>query len=253
MLRHSVAIAAIDLRILRRDPAPLIVMTVLPLLFVPFLMPGAKAQLAATGHPGSSGAEYAVPALAVLFALLCVQQVLAAFHREREWHTWSRLAASPASLPALLLGKSATAYLAQLLQLLVVLAGGALLYGFRPKGSMCGVLLVAAVFSLVMIAFGLMLVPMFRVLDHAMVTCNLLAMLMAGLGGAFGPVAALPEWMQLLAPASPSYWALTAMSALSLDGASLREVLPNIMVMLIFVCLFSVIAALVFRLRGKKS
>src|SRR5699024_5928880 len=74
MLRRSLSVAALDARILRRDAAPMLVMIVIPLLFVPFLMPGARAQLVAGGHLGATGSEYAVPGLALLFALLNAQQ-----------------------------------------------------------------------------------------------------------------------------------------------------------------------------------
>lgn len=253
MLRHSVAVAAIDARILRRDPAPAIVMTVIPLVFVPFLMPGARAQLASTGHPGVTGAEYAVPALAVLFALLCVQQVVTTFYREQQWKTWDRLCVSPASLASLLMGKSLTAFAAQVLQLVTVLGGGALFFGYRPNGSLLGVLVIAVVFSVAMVSFGVLLLSLFRTQEQALVACNVVAMMMAGLGGAFGPVVALPEWIQTVAPVSPAYWALQAMSALSLDGAPLTDVLVSAGVLLCFAFGFLAISALGFGARGRLS
>ncbi len=253
MLRHSLAVAAIDARILRKDPAPVFVMTIIPLVFVPFLMPGAQAQLAALGHGGATGAEYAVPGLAVLFALLCVQQVIMAFFRERQWGTWERLRLSPATLPALLAGKSLTSFATQLVQLVIVLGGGALLFGYRPNGSLVGIAAVAVVFSVAMVAFGVLLVALFRTENQALVACNIVAMLMAGTGGAFGPVAALPDWVQAIAPASPAYWALRAMSSLSLDGASLVSVLPVIGVLAVFAGGFAVLAALAFRPRSRAT
>src|SRR5699024_4829515 len=134
MLRRSLSVAALDARILRRDAAPVLVMIVIPLLFVPFLMPGARAQLVAGGHLGATGAEYAVPGLAILFALLNAQQVLTGFFREKDWATWHRLRIAPVSFPELVVGKSLTALGAQFAQLLVVLLGGALLFGYRPNG-----------------------------------------------------------------------------------------------------------------------
>ena len=252
MLQPSLAMAAIDARILAKDPAPIIVMTVIPLLFVPFLIPGARAQLAATGHADASGAEYAVPGLAILFALLCVQQVIMAFFREQHWNTWARVRTSPAPLGALLFGKSLTAFAAQLLQLVVVLGGGALLFGYRPNGSLAGVLLTAVVFSAVMVAFGILLLAWFRTQEHALVACNVVAMLMAGLGGAFGPVSALPAWAQTIAPASPAYWALRAMTSLSLDGAGIAEILPLLAALLAFGAAFAAVATLGF-LRARRA
>src|SRR5699024_2345667 len=113
MLRRSLSVAALDARILRRDAAPMLVMIVIPLLFVPFLMPGATAQLVAGGRLGATGAEYAVPGLALLLALLNAQQVLTGFFREKDWGTWHRLRIAPVSFPELLVGKSLIALGAQ--------------------------------------------------------------------------------------------------------------------------------------------
>lgn len=253
MLRHSLAMASIDARVLRSDPAPVIVMTVIPLVFVPFLMPGARAQLALAGHPDATGAEYAVPGLAVLFALLCVQQVVSAFFRERDWGTWDRLRSSPATIGALLAGKSVTALGAQFLQVALVLLGGALLFGYRPTGSIAGVATVALVFSVTMVAFGLLVVAAFRTLDQALAAGNIVAMMMAGVGGAFGPVDALPQWMQSVAVASPAYWALDALTALTLDGARLVDVVAQITVLAGFAVLFVVAALVLFAVRESRS
>jgi ABC-2 type transport system permease protein len=253
MLRHSLAVAAIDARILVRDPSPVLVMTAIPLVFVPFFAPGARAQLAAAGYPAASGVEYAVPGLAVLFALLCVQQVVTAFFRERQWGTWDRLRTSPARPADLLVGKSLSAFAAQLVQLVVVLGGGALLFGFRPTGSLPALALVLVAFSAAMIAFGLLLVAISRSLEVALVIGNVVSMLMAGIGGAFGPVESLPGWMQAIAPASPASWALRAMSSITLDGAGLSDVLGDVLVLMLFAAGFSLLAAITLALRARKG
>lgn len=253
MLRHSLAVAAIDARILWRDPSPVVVMTVIPLVFVSFFVPGARGQLATAGYASASGVEYAVPGLAVLFALLCVQQVVTAFFRDQQWGTWDRLRTSPARGVDLLLGKSLTAFAAQLLQFVAVLLGGALLFGYRPNGSMLGLVLVLVAFSAAMIGFGLLLVSASRSLELALVIGNVLAMLMAGVGGAFGPVEALPTWMQTIAPASPAYWALQAMRSLTLDRAGALDALGPSMALFGFAAGFVLLAVALLALRRRKG
>lgn len=253
MLRRSLAIAAIDARILLRDPSPVIVMVVIPLVFIPFFIPGAQAQLASAGYASATGVEYAVPGLAVLFALLCVQQVVTAFFRDRQWGTWQRLQTTPVTPDALLLGKSVTAFGGQLLQLIAVLVGGAVLFGFHPTGSIPALALALVVFSAAMIAFGLLLVSIARSLDIALVIGNVVAMLMAGVGGAFGPVTALPEWIQAIAPASPAYWALHAMTSITLTGAGFFEVVGDLLALTAFVAGFGLLALTTLALRARKG
>lgn len=253
MLRRSLAVAAIDARILRRDLSPVLVMTVIPLVFVPFFVPGARAQLIQSGYPAATGVEYALPGLAVLFALLCVQQVLTAFFRDQQWGTWARLRVSPASPPELLLGKSLTAFVAQLAQLVVVFVGGAAIFGYRPAGSILGLAMVLIAFSAAMIGFALLLVAAFSSLELALVVGNVVAMAMAGLGGAFGPVESLPTWMTAVSPASPAYWALTAIRAISLDGAGFATVVPQLGMLGAFVVLFVGAAVLLLKTRLRKE
>jgi len=252
MLRRSLSVAALDARILRRDAAPMLVMIVIPLLFVPFLMPGARAQLVAGGHLGATGSEYAVPGLALLFALLNAQQVLTGFFREKDWGTWHRLRIAPVSFPELLVGKSLIALGAQFAQLLVVLLGGALLFGYRPNGPVLAVVLVALLFAAVMVCFGMALFALCRTQNQALVISNIVAMAMAGFGGAFGPVTALPDWMQAVAPASPAYWALEAITAVSLEGAGLSAVIVPGAVLLGFAGTFLGAAVLGFQRRRRR-
>src|SRR5699024_5812156 len=135
----------------------------------------------------------------------------------------------------------------------VVLVGGGLLFGYRPNGSPIGVLVVAALFSAVMVCFGMLLFALCRTENQALTLSNIVAMAMAGFGGTFGPVTALPAWMQAVAPASPAYWALEAITAVSLEGAGLTAVIVPGAVLLGFAGAFLGAAALGFRRRRRRS
>lgn len=248
---RMLAVASIDARILWRDPSSVLVMAVAPLLFVPFFAPGVQAQLSALGYSDAPGAAYAVPSLAVLFSLLSVQHVATGFFRDRQWHTWGRLRAAPVSLPALLLGKCATAVLAQLLQLTIVLGGGALLYGFAPTGSWGALSVVVLLFSLTMVCFGAFVVAVSRTLEQALTIAALGGIVLAGIGGAFGPVDLLPSWAQAVAPASPASWTLDAVRALVLDGAGWSAIAPQLLALAAFAAAFAAASALAFRLGAR--
>lgn len=57
--------------------------------------------------PGASGAEYAVPALSVLFAFFLVSFVGFLFFSEHRFNTWDRMLASQARPSEIMLGKVA--------------------------------------------------------------------------------------------------------------------------------------------------
>lgn len=244
---RSLSVARTTLHLQLRDPAPAVIMTVLPLILIAFMIPGSKAQLVLMGHPDATGAELAVPGFAVLFAFLSVEQVVTLFFREYAWGTWDRLRASPASTADIVTGKVVVRFVVQVAQLAVVFGAGALLFGYRPNGSLLAVAVVAVVFTVMLIAFGVMLVALFRTMDQAMVVSNLGGMVMAGLGGALAPVSSFPEWARHLSHFSPAYWVLDALQRLTLDHAALGDVVPALVVMAAVAAGFALVGALCFR------
>jgi len=63
---------------------------------------------------------------------------------------------------------------------------------------------------------------------------NLGTVVMAGLGGAFMPLATLPDWIQAIAPAVPTYWAMRAFTDIILDGAGVTDIVLPTTVLLAF-------------------
>ncbi|MGB4778066.1 ABC transporter permease [Microbacterium sp.] len=252
-LPRSVAIARTNLLLQLRDPAVHLLMVAIPLVLIPFMLPGAQAQLRAQGYAHATGAEQVVPGFAVLFAFLSTQQVITLFFREYAWGTWDRLRASAASTADIVVGKVGVAYLIQAVQLAAVVGLGALLYDYRPTGSVWALALVLATFSAVLACFGVMIVALVSSMNLAMSIVNLVGMLMAGLGGALAPVSGFPDWARAAAHVSPAYWALDAVQRISLETAGVAEVLPAIGVLVVFAIGFATVAAVRFRADSEKT
>lgn len=250
---RSLAVARANVLLQLRDPAVHVLMVAIPLVLIPFLLPASKAQLHAEGYLYATGAEQAVPGFAVLFAFLSTQSVVMMFFREFAWGTWDRLRVSALGPGDVVTGKLAVAFAIQLSQLTCVVLLGSLLYGYRPNGSPLALALTLTSFSLTLACFGLLAVALFATMDQALAAGNLLGMLMAGLGGAMGPVAAFPHWARLLAHASPAYWALLSVRRVSLDHASVADIAPELAAVLAFGAGFAVLAALRFRMDDAKT
>ena len=125
-LKQIGAMTRLNIRLQLTDPAPTLILTVIPLVLIPFMMPAFKSMLLADGYAGVTGAEQAVPSIAILFSFLAVQNIIGSFFNERSWGTWERLEASPTSRASILTGKALVAFLMQTVQIAVVLALGAL-------------------------------------------------------------------------------------------------------------------------------
>ena len=84
-LKQIGAMTRLNIRLQLTDPAPTLILTVIPLVLIPFMMPAFKSMLLADGYAGVTGAEQAVPSIAILFSFLAVQNIIGSFFNERSW------------------------------------------------------------------------------------------------------------------------------------------------------------------------
>jgi ABC-2 type transport system permease protein len=234
-------------KLLLSDPAPIVLMVIMPVILIAFLLPSYKAQLQAQGFARANGTEQLVPGMAVMFAFMSTMLVATLFYREHAWGTWERLRASSASSLDLVLGKIAPLALCLYLQTITVFAAGRLFFGYDPNGSTAGILLVAAALVATIAGFGLLLVSVFSTMDQTLVVGNLGGMLMSGIGGALAPTSTLPAWMQAISHAMPTYWAMSAFRDLTLAHATLGAVEGRIAILLAFALGFLAVALTQFK------
>lgn len=247
---RSWAVARHDLRILRRDPVFLITMMGMPLIIMGFIKPafGASEAPFGLGSPPSeiTGAEHAVPGVAVMFAFFLVGNVGFGVFREHGWNTWERLRASRASPVEVMAGKTVVPLLTLALQLTVLIGLGGLLFGLRVQGSIPAMVLVASAFALCLVSLGLLLLAVTRTIMQLNAISNLGTMIFAGLGGALAPITVLPGWARAVAPATPSYWAMRGFRSV-IAGGGLAEVMLPVAVLVGFTTALAVLAAWRFR------
>jgi len=246
-MRRSLTILKNELRILRRDPAWLILVFVIPLILVGLMRGGVHFILVLTGHPGASGADFSVPAQAVTFVFYLPGLIGLSFLREHGWATWVRLRASGTSQVQILLGKILPIVVLGLLQMVVVFGVGTAVYGLQIKGSTLGVALIASALVVTVIAMGLAITAVVRTIQQLNAIGNIAPVGLGALGGALMPLATLPAWVHHVAPATPQYWAMRGFNGLILDGQGLQSVLLPILMLLSFAVGFTVVAVVGLR------
>jgi ABC-2 type transport system permease protein len=249
---HSGAIVRHDLRILRSDPAFLVVMILMPLIVMAFMRPAFRSTLLFEGLTGANGAEHAVPGTAVLFGLFLVGNLGFAIFREHGWNTWERLRASPATTFELMYGKSVTPMLSLLIQQAILLGVGGVLFDLEVEGSVVAMVLVAFAFGFSLLGLGFLLLAVCRTVMQLNAITNVGTMVLSGLGGAITPISSLPDWARAVAPAVPTYWAMRGYRTVILDAGDIGAVLLPIAVLLAFGLGFGLLAALRFRVEETK-
>jgi ABC-2 type transport system permease protein len=232
--QQLIALARLQARLISTDAQPLAVLIAMPLLLVLFLRPTYRAALAREGYPGSSGAEQAVPGLAVVFSFLLVSYMGFEFFREHGHHTWERLRASAIRPGDLMAGKSLPFLALALIQYGVVFAAGALVFGMTVRGSVLALIVVCAALSVCVLTLGLMLIALSKTYQQMNSISTLGAFVLAGAGGAISPLPTLPSWIRTIGHATPTYWGMRAFRDVILAGRGIGAILAPVAILLAF-------------------
>jgi len=244
----ALAVAKLQLRILRNDPWFLLIMFLMPLAVMPLFKQTMGLSLVSSGFSEATGAELVVPGQAVLFGFFVAGSVGFSLYREHGWRTWDRLRASAASSKSLLAGFAIPWIVIHVGYQLVLFVAGGMVLGLRLNGgSPLAALLVITAYSACVIALILLLSSTFRTVNQLNAFQNVGAMVFGGLGGALVPIEQLPGWAQAVAPATPAYWAMRGHRSVFLEQGGVSDVALPVAVMLAVAVVFAFLASLRFR------
>lgn len=170
--------------------------------------------------------EQNVPGFAVMFMLLSVVYATAAsLQVEAGSGVVDRLLVAPVGFTRVLLAKSAARVLVGALQLLVLLAWGALVFGISLGSSPTAVLLLVAATAFAAVGMGALAAGLARSLEQALPIALALVLPVAAIGGLWWPLHVEPSWMRAIADWTPSRWAMSGLVDLVLRDRGLDAVL----------------------------
>jgi ABC-2 type transport system permease protein len=219
-LRRVGVIIGHEFRLQWRDPLPLMILVVFPVITIAFLEPAMKPALIAAGYPHANGAEQVVPGQTVMSAFYLVSLITFSFFGEHAWLTWDRLRASAATSSEIVLGKSLPRVAAGIAQFLVVIGAGVLLFGLHIRGNAIALVPLILAFTLCLVLLGVATTAVCRTAQEANSFSFLGMVLFGAIGGAFVPLSYLPGWARAIAPVTPTYWVMRGLHSVILDGRS---------------------------------
>lgn len=246
------AIARHELRVLRSDPSTLIFVIAMPLMLAALMRGLFKGALIAEGVTNATGAEFAVPGMAVSFAAFGAGFAGFAFFRDHGWGTWERLRASAASSADIVAGKVVPPVALTLVQMFALFGLAVPLFGLHITGSWLALAAVLFALALCLNAFGVAITAISKTSQQLNAFASAGGLVLATLGGAFVPVSAMPGWARAVSPGMPTYWAMRGLRDVVLEGGGLVDVALPILVMLGFTAAFAALAALRFRFEESK-
>ncbi|HEY6319883.1 MAG TPA: ABC transporter permease [Acidimicrobiia bacterium] len=241
-----------ELRLIRRDPLPVLVLLVFPLVLMAFLKPAFRPALVAAGHPGANGAEQVVPGQATVDGFFIVSLTAIAFFSEFGAGTWDRLRASPATSWEVILGKGIPRFAMSVTQFAVVFAVGIPLFGLHIRGDAAALVPLVVALALCLVGLGVAVTALCRTVQQANAFATVGLVVFGAVGGALVPFSLLPGWAQAIAPVTPDYWAMRGFRSVILDGRSLGGVELPVLVLLGMAALCALVALTRFRFEDTK-
>ncbi len=153
--------------------------------------------------------------------------------RTRERGVLTRAVATPSGAGTIVVGLTVGWFVFALLQSLIIVAAGALLFAVDWGDPVAAVVLVV-VAALVGSGAGLLAGALGRNEDRVSAVTPIVGLVLSALGGCMVPLEVFPPAMRAVAHAVPPYWALEGWRRLIFDGAGLGSVLGHVAVLLVF-------------------
>lgn len=164
---------------------------------------------------GFNAFDLQVPGFAITFLLIGMLIGLAlALIDEHDWGTLTRLRASSAPLYATFAGKVFARFVIGLVQLIILFAIGAAVFDMSLGPHPLALLAPAAAVAFAAAGFGLIVASVGHSRDAVLPLGAILIMTMAAMGGCWWPIDFEPHWMQTVALALPTTWAMRAFNDL---------------------------------------
>lgn len=180
----------------------------------------------------------------VQITLLGAAEVLVA---ERLTGTLRRMLVMPTSRAVILGGKLLARLGLGLVQMTLLLMGGALLFNVNWDHAPAAVAVVSVAFALATVSLGILVATFVTTRGQASSVVVGLSMAMAALGGAWFPLEVTPPLYRQVVQILPSTWAMRAYTGILARGAGLADSLPHVAVLLGFAVLFAAAGMARFR------
>ena len=251
--RRLRVILAHETRLAARDPLPVMILIVFPVITMAFLKPAFRAALVQAGHPHANGSEQVVPGQAVVAAFFIVALTTYAFFAEFGWMTWDRLRASPATSIEIVLGKSIPRVVMVMVQFAIVLGVGVLVFDLHFNGSVLALVPLVLTFSVTLVLLGVAVTAICRTAQQASSFAYVGMVLFGAIGGALVPFSTLPSWARTLAPITPTYWAMRGFRSVTLGGAGFGAMVAPIGTLAGMALVFAVVALRRLRFDEEKT
>lgn len=194
------------------------------------------------------GFSYSTPTMLVLFVFLNSLAVGAVIVRTRRLGVYARALASPVGSRDLILGETLAYAALALLQSLVIVAIGGVLFGVSWGDPVAAAALIA-VWALVGTGAGMLSGAAFHTPEQASAIGPALGIGLGMLGGCMWPLAIVPSWLRTVGHAVPHSWAVDGWTVLLSQQGGLADIARHLAVLGGFAAALLTLAVVVLQRR----
>ena len=191
--------------------------------------------------------NFVIPGYLVMFVFMAAAFSAEAVVRERQNHTLERLLAASVRREAILSGIFVGTAAKGLIQITIFWTVGLLIFNMNLGLAPLAVILLSILMVIMSAAFAIMLATLAKTQRSAGSIALITSLVLAPLGGCWWPLFITPRWMQFIAKITPHGWATNGFNKLLVFSADFSAAVPEMLVLLGFAALFSIIAVLRFR------
>jgi ABC-2 type transport system permease protein len=167
-----------------------------------------------------------VPGFGITFLLIGMMLGIAlTLFDERDWGTLKRLQVSGAPVTGLLLGKLFARFIVGIVQMVLLLAFGWVLFGITLGRNPIALIIPTMGISFAAAALGLVVASIATAHDSVMPLGVTVSMAMAAIGGCWWPLDFEPGWMRELARWMPTTWTMQAFNDLMIRNQPMTATL----------------------------
>lgn len=168
---------------------------------------------------------------AVMFLLFALNASASSLFEERRSGIFQRILAAPVTPSDILWGRFLFGVLIGLIQLMVMFVAGKIIYGLDLAPHIVPLVVLSVAAAAACTGFGMLLAAISKSQEAANGLSTLLVLSMSAIGGAWFPVSMMPAALQKVSHFTITYWAVEGFTNILWAGQSVRQVLPNILVL----------------------
>ena len=194
--------------------------------------------------------QHNVPAWSLFAIFFIIVPLSINIVKEKGQGTQIRLITNPVPYFILIAGKTITYLIICMIQFALMLLIGIYLFPYlglpqlELNGTLMLMLTIALFSGLAAIGLGILLGTVARTQEQSAPFGATFVVILAAIGGVWVPVFAMPKMMQILSHVSPMNWGLNAFYDVLLRKAGFSEIIPEIILLLLFFILTITIAIL---------